>query len=110
MRARPDLRAGSSLFRGRFSARTVTGTGGAGAHHARGGPAPVVSAAMAGEAVTKQTERVLRLVGGVLGDGMVGAYLHGSAALGGLRPHSDLDRAVRSIWAMRTTTGTIFGR
>src|SRR5690606_8841831 len=31
MRARPDLRAGSSLFRGRFSARTVTGTGGAGA-------------------------------------------------------------------------------
>lgn len=46
---------------------------------------------MAGEAVTKQTERVLRLVGGVLGDGMVGAYLHGSAALGGLRPHSDLD-------------------
>ncbi len=34
---------------------------------------------------------VVRLVGDVLGPDVVGAYLHGSAVLGGLRPTSDVD-------------------
>ncbi|MEU7581407.1 aminoglycoside adenylyltransferase family protein [Streptomyces sp. NPDC041068] len=39
-----------------------------------------------------QTDDVVRLVGDVLGaDDIVGVYLHGSAVLGGLRPHSDID-------------------
>lgn len=38
-----------------------------------------------------QVEEVLRLVREVLGAGVIGAYLHGSAVLGGLKPHSDLD-------------------
>ncbi|TDC51807.1 DUF4111 domain-containing protein [Actinomadura sp. KC345] len=46
---------------------------------------------MTGISAEVQTEAVLRLVGDVLGSDAVGAYLHGSAALGGLRPHSDLD-------------------
>jgi streptomycin 3"-adenylyltransferase len=45
-----------------------------------------------------QTERqlaaVLALVADVLGSDLVGAYLHGSAVLGGLRPYSDLDMLV----------------
>lgn len=40
---------------------------------------------------TPQTDAVVRLVRTVLGDEALGAYLHGSAVLGGLRPHSDLD-------------------
>ncbi|GAB2617877.1 aminoglycoside adenylyltransferase family protein [Streptomyces capparidis] len=36
-------------------------------------------------------EDVVRLVRGVLGPRLLGAYLHGSAVLGGLRPHSDVD-------------------
>ncbi|HEY8479664.1 MAG TPA: aminoglycoside adenylyltransferase family protein [Spirillospora sp.] len=43
------------------------------------------------EEATKQAEDVLALVRDVLGEDLVGAYLHGSAVLGGLRPHSDLD-------------------
>ena len=46
---------------------------------------------MADESAQAQTEAVLGLVGGVLGTDVAGAYLHGSAVLGGLRPHSDLD-------------------
>lgn len=35
--------------------------------------------------------RVAELVDGVVGDDVIGCYLHGSAVLGGLRPASDLD-------------------
>ncbi|HWE64699.1 MAG TPA: aminoglycoside adenylyltransferase family protein [Chloroflexota bacterium] len=38
-----------------------------------------------------QIAEVLALVGEVLGPGVVGAYLHGSSVLGGLRPRSDVD-------------------
>lgn len=38
-----------------------------------------------------QTERVLRLVTELLGDDALGAYEHGSAVLGGVRPTSDVD-------------------
>jgi streptomycin 3"-adenylyltransferase len=38
-----------------------------------------------------QADDVTRLVTDVLGGRVLGAYLHGSAVLGGLRPHSDLD-------------------
>ena len=43
-----------------------------------------------------QTESIVRLVRDVLGADVVGAYLHGSSVLGGLRPHSDLDVLVVS--------------
>ncbi len=39
----------------------------------------------------EQLERLLGAVREVLGEDLVGAYLHGSAVLGGLRPCSDLD-------------------
>jgi streptomycin 3"-adenylyltransferase len=38
-----------------------------------------------------QVQSILQLVDDVFGDDMLGAYLHGSAVLGGLRPTSDLD-------------------
>ncbi|MEU3556078.1 aminoglycoside adenylyltransferase domain-containing protein [Streptomyces fragilis] len=38
-----------------------------------------------------QTREVVRLAEAVLGDDLVGAYLHGSAVLGGWRPASDVD-------------------
>ncbi|MFD0899626.1 aminoglycoside adenylyltransferase family protein [Actinomadura sediminis] len=38
-----------------------------------------------------QTDLVLDLLHGTFGADLVGAYLHGSAVLGGLRPHSDVD-------------------
>jgi predicted nucleotidyltransferase len=38
-----------------------------------------------------QTEEVVRLTREVFGTDLVGLYLHGSAVLGGLRPHSDID-------------------
>ena len=38
-----------------------------------------------------QLQSILRLVSGVFGSDVLGAYLHGSAVLGGLRPTSDLD-------------------
>ncbi|ONK09780.1 aminoglycoside adenylyltransferase family protein [Streptomyces sp. MP131-18] len=46
-------------------------------------------------------QNVVRLVRGVLGADVVGAYLHGSAVLGGLRPHSDVDVFV--VLRRRTT-------
>lgn len=39
----------------------------------------------------EQIREVVGLVGGVLGADLVGCYLHGSAAFGGLRPASDVD-------------------
>lgn len=41
-----------------------------------------------------QRDDVLALVDAVLGEDVVGVYLHGSAVLGGLRPTSDLDLLV----------------
>lgn len=41
-----------------------------------------------------QAERVVMLVREILGDGVIGAYLHGSAAFGGLQPTSDIDLLV----------------
>ncbi|WP_335935427.1 aminoglycoside adenylyltransferase family protein [Streptomyces sp. PTD5-9] len=38
-----------------------------------------------------QLERTVDLVRGVMGPGLLGTYLHGSAVLGGLAPASDLD-------------------
>ncbi|WP_203920529.1 aminoglycoside adenylyltransferase family protein [Rugosimonospora africana] len=38
-----------------------------------------------------QTQTVVRLVDDVLGDAVIGTYLHGSSVLGGLKPASDLD-------------------
>lgn len=56
-----------------------------------------------GGTLVKQVEEVVQLVREVLGDDeVVGAYLHGSAVLGGLNPHSDLDVFVVS--RSRTTT------
>ena len=43
-----------------------------------------------------QIELLLTLVRDVLHEDVVGAYLHGSAVLGGLRPRSDLDVMVVS--------------
>ncbi|MCF1596749.1 aminoglycoside adenylyltransferase family protein [Streptomyces muensis] len=40
---------------------------------------------------TADTRHLLPLLHRVLGDTVLGIYLHGSATLGGLRPHSDLD-------------------
>jgi streptomycin 3"-adenylyltransferase len=43
-----------------------------------------------------QVEQIVGLVGRVLGPEVVGAYLHGSSVLGGLRPASDVDVLVVS--------------
>lgn len=45
---------------------------------------------------SSQLQKILVLVDQVLGDQVLGAYLHGSAVLGGLRPTSDLDVLVVS--------------
>lgn len=37
------------------------------------------------------TDHLVRLLRSTLGDSLLGVYLHGSATLGGLRPHSDVD-------------------
>ncbi|MEV0263245.1 aminoglycoside adenylyltransferase family protein [Streptomyces sp. NPDC050617] len=50
-----------------------------------------------------QAEDVVRLVRQVFGEDVVGAYLHGSAVLDGLRPSSDLD--VLAVLRRRTTAG-----
>ncbi|MEV5981816.1 aminoglycoside adenylyltransferase family protein [Streptomyces sp. NPDC052114] len=51
-----------------------------------------------------QTDDVVRLVREVFdAEGVVGVYPHGSAVLGGLRPHSDLDVFV--VARRRTTAG-----
>jgi predicted nucleotidyltransferase len=44
----------------------------------------------------EQIERIVSLVRGVLGADAAGGYLHGSATIGGLRPHSDIDVLVVS--------------
>jgi predicted nucleotidyltransferase len=49
----------------------------------------------------EQIDLLLAAVREVLGDDVVGCYLHGSAVLGGLRPHSDLD--VMVVSRRRTT-------
>jgi predicted nucleotidyltransferase len=49
----------------------------------------------------RQLERVVELVHEVLGQDLVGAYLFGSAVLGGVRPESDLD--VLAVSARPTT-------
>jgi len=41
--------------------------------------------------VEAQIEQLAERIRDVLGDDLVGAYLHGSAVLGGLRPRSDID-------------------
>ncbi len=46
--------------------------------------------------MSAQLDRVAALVQDVLGEAVVGAYLHGSAVLGGLNPHSDIDLLVVS--------------
>ena len=57
---------------------------------------------------SQEPDHVLSLVRSVLGRDAVGAYLFGSAALGGLRPHSDLDVLVVSKG--RTTLKDLYGR
>lgn len=52
---------------------------------------------------TSEAENIVRLVRNVLGADVVGAYLHGSAVLGGLRPSSDVD--VFAVSRRRTTAG-----
>ncbi|MBQ1047051.1 DUF4111 domain-containing protein [Micromonospora sp. C51] len=52
--------------------------------------------------MTDQIRQLVGLVERVLGDRLVGAYLHGSAVLGGLRPASDIDVLVV---AARSLTG-----
>jgi streptomycin 3"-adenylyltransferase len=49
-----------------------------------------------------QIDDIVRVVRDVLGSDVIGAYLHGSAVLGGLRPQSDVDVLVVS--RRRTTT------
>lgn len=43
------------------------------------------------DAMLDQAQRVIDTVRDVLGDDLLGVYLHGSATLGGLRPNSDID-------------------
>ncbi|GAA2705449.1 aminoglycoside adenylyltransferase family protein [Micromonospora olivasterospora] len=52
---------------------------------------------------TDQLRGIVGLVGDVLGEAVVGAYLHGSAVLGGLRPASDVDVLVVSRRSMDDT-------
>ena len=40
---------------------------------------------------TEQIRSALAALRGILGDALIGVYLHGSAVSGGLRPHSDID-------------------
>ncbi|NYV76918.1 aminoglycoside adenylyltransferase family protein [Streptomyces sp. UH6] len=47
-----------------------------------------------------QVREIVRLTNGVLGPDVVGAYLHGSSVLGGLRPASDVDVLVVSRRSM----------
>jgi streptomycin 3"-adenylyltransferase len=48
-----------------------------------------------------QTDEIVRIVRDVLGDAVIGAYVHGSAVFGGLRPTSDVDVLV--VLRRRTT-------
>lgn len=61
-----------------------------------------------------EAQDVVRLVRRVLGPGVVGAYLHGSAVLGGMRPHSDIDvfvvlRRPTTAEERRTLVGELLG-
>ncbi|GAP48062.1 aminoglycoside adenylyltransferase family protein [Streptomyces azureus] len=47
------------------------------------------------------TDHLVQLLRTTLGDSVLGTYLHGSATLGGLRPHSDID--VLAVVRDRTT-------
>ncbi|OUC95868.1 aminoglycoside adenylyltransferase family protein [Streptomyces swartbergensis] len=47
------------------------------------------------------TDHLVQLLRTTLGDSLLGIYLHGSATLGGLRPHSDID--VLAVVRDRTT-------
>lgn len=47
------------------------------------------------------TDHLVQLLRTALGDSVLGVYLHGSATLGGLRPHSDID--VLAVVRDRTT-------
>ncbi|MER7403980.1 aminoglycoside adenylyltransferase family protein [Streptomyces sp. NPDC000070] len=47
------------------------------------------------------TDHLVQLLRATLGDTLLGIYLHGSATLGGLRPHSDID--VLAVVRDRTT-------
>ena len=49
---------------------------------------------MAVDSAESQLDGVLQLLTSLLGDAVIGVYLHGSAVLGGLRPASDLDLLV----------------
>ncbi|KOU10742.1 nucleotidyltransferase [Streptomyces sp. NRRL F-4711] len=52
---------------------------------------------MTGDAdAVNQVQEIVRLVDGVLGQDVIGIYLHGSSVLGGLRPASDVDVLVVS--------------
>jgi predicted nucleotidyltransferase len=53
------------------------------------------------ESDRRQIEEVIAVLRGSLGNVLVGAYLHGSAVLGGLRPDSDVD--VLAVSARETT-------
>lgn len=55
---------------------------------------------MADAGLVGQTEKIIRLVNGVLGHDVIGSYLHGSAVLGGLKPASDIDVLVASARPM----------
>jgi streptomycin 3"-adenylyltransferase len=52
--------------------------------------------AMAETGAVDQTQKITRLVLRVLGPEVIGAYLHGSSVLGGLKPASDVDVLVVS--------------
>lgn len=52
---------------------------------------PERNAAQVLERDAAQTGRVVRAVEDALGSAVIGMYRHGSATLGGLRPHSDID-------------------
>jgi streptomycin 3"-adenylyltransferase len=56
----------------------------------------VGSAAVSRAPSQEQLDQIMALVRDVLGPDLVGAYLVGSAVLGGLRPESDLDVLVVS--------------
>jgi predicted nucleotidyltransferase len=47
-----------------------------------------------------QVQQIVRLIGDVLGTEAIGAYLHGSSVLGGLKPASDVDVLVVSRRSM----------
>lgn len=51
---------------------------------------------MADARIMDQVQQIVRLVSDVLGPEVVGAYLHGSSVLGGLKPASDVDILVVS--------------